>query len=226
MPCGTSGTALKFKLTCMVKFVKDVERILPYNRQQYIDWLDEDVESLVEWFGVSFQVEDNMIGGFSTTQITGNTELLKASAVEIVKLYRPLVENIISAFKDNLEWIVNHDDKDLVWFRQEGETLPLLRALFRQNKVPNIFKGALVFDIEGLSAVLEDLISYPYAIYCDRHLLYKNIDFSHSILPFILKTTGHGTIDLLSTNKELLKNIIGENANNSFVIKQYRGTSL
>jgi hypothetical protein len=32
----------------------------------------------------------------------------------------------------------------------------MLRALFRQHKVPNMFKGALVFDVGGVSAVLGD----------------------------------------------------------------------
>ncbi|HTM65816.1 MAG TPA: hypothetical protein VL093_05835 [Flavipsychrobacter sp.] len=139
----------------MIKFEKDVQSMLPYNRQQYIDWFDDDVESSTQWFGVSFQLGDNMLKTFTAEQFARlKTELLKASTVEIVKIYRPLVENIISAFSENSEWIVSHDDEDLAWFREEGETLPWLRALFRQHKVPNMFKGALVFDVVEVSAVL------------------------------------------------------------------------
>jgi hypothetical protein len=109
----------------MIKFEKDVQSMLPYNRQHYIDWLDDDVESSTQWFGVSFQLGDNMLKTFTAEQFARlKTELLKASTVEIVKIYRPLVENIISAFSENSEWIVSHDDKDLAWFREEGETLP------------------------------------------------------------------------------------------------------
>ena len=41
----------------MIKFNKNVKKVLPYDRQQYFNFFDDDFESSIEWYGVSFQLE-------------------------------------------------------------------------------------------------------------------------------------------------------------------------
>jgi hypothetical protein len=45
-------------------------------------------------------------------------------------------------------------------------------------------------------------------------------------LTFVIKISGHQNIDLLSTNKELLKEVVSEHIASPFILKPYIGTSL
>ena len=101
-----------------------------------------------------------------------------------------------------------------------------MRTLFKQNGIPNKFKGALVFTKDDLLQFAKDLISYPFAVFNEKGLLYKNLDVSNGKLEFIIKISGHLNIDLLSTDKDLLKEAVKANASNDFILKPCRGTSL
>ncbi|HVV55988.1 MAG TPA: hypothetical protein VHC47_11710, partial [Mucilaginibacter sp.] len=101
-----------------------------------------------------------------------------------------------------------------------------LRTFFKQNNIPNEFKGALILNKEDLLKLSRDLISYPIAVFSKKGIFYRDLDISHSKLQFIIKISGHLCIDLLSTNKELLRKIVQENSTDVFNIKEYRGTSL
>jgi hypothetical protein len=72
----------------------------------------------------------------------------------------------------------------------------------------------------------EYLISYPSGVFNKYGSLYKSLDISHGEFQFIIKISGHLNIDCLSTNKELLKEIVKDNFSNKLKIKEYRGTSL
>jgi hypothetical protein len=101
-----------------------------------------------------------------------------------------------------------------------------LRNLFKENDIPNTFKGALIFDSEDLLKFSRDLIKYPTAVFNKKGLLYSDLDISHSKLPFIIKIFHHRNIHFLSTDKELLRKLIKKNASSSFIVREYRGTSL
>lgn len=189
----------------MVKFKKGVENILPYDRGHYINCLADDFNSFTEWKGISFQLDENM-------------DLTKK-----IEVYEKFLKNIISGFDNSTNWIVNHDDKDLKWFRNEGDDLISLRSLFKKNHVQSTYKGALIFTKDELFACAKDLILYPSG---SPGLCYKNLDISHEKLSFIIKISGHLNIDLLSVNKEFLKKFADENTSNAFNIIEYRGTSL
>jgi len=195
----------------MIKFKKNFKKVLPYDRRQYIEFLDDDFDSSIEWYGVSFQLE---------------SEGEKIGLSKFVEIYEYLFKNIILKLDNGSFWIVNHDDKDMKWFPNEEDNLASLRTLFKQRNVPNTFRGALICTKDDLIEFSRDLISYPCALFYKKGSLYKNIDVSHGELQFIIKISGHMCIDLLSTDKALLRKIINENASSLFVVKEYRGTSL
>jgi hypothetical protein len=195
----------------MIEFKKRFKKILPYNRQHYIEYLDNDFDSPVEWNGVSFQL---------------NRKNEAIDLIEFVKNYESLFKKVVSKFGNDSIWIVNHDDKDMKWFPNDDDNLISLRTLFKQRNVPNTYRGALIFKKDDLLKFSKDLISYPYALFFKDNSLYKNLDISHSELQFIIKISGHLTIDFLSTDKMLLRNIISENGTQAFIIKEYRGTNI
>jgi len=195
----------------MIEFKKNVKKALPYNRQQYIEFLHDDFDSSIEWYGVSFQL---------------NRKGKEISLTEFVEIYEFLFRNTILKLDNGSFWVVNHDDKDLKWFPNDYDNLTFLRTIFKQRNVPDTYRGALLFTKDDLLEFSKDLISYPIALYYKDALLYKNLDISHGELQFIIKISGHKTIDLLSTDKMLLRKIISENTLSSFNIKEYRGSSL
>ncbi len=197
----------------MIKFEKNIKKLLPYNRRHYYEFWDEDFNSFTEWNGVSFQLK-----GISEEKDIGLTMFIEN--------YAMLFNNIVSQLDNGSFWIVNHDDKDLKWFPNEENNLCELRTLFKQNNIPNSFKGALIFTKVDLLKFSNDILSYPFAIFDEESLLYKNLDISHGELPFIIKISGHFNIDLLTTDKELLKKVVNENTASEFIIKEYRGTFL
>jgi hypothetical protein len=195
----------------MVEFKTNVNKVLPYDRWKYREFLDDDVDSCTEWFGVSFQLD---------------TEGEKIGLTEFIKNYERLFKNIVLKLDNGSFWIVNHDDKDLKWFPNDEVNLVSLRSLFKQNNISNTFRGALIFSKDDLLEFSKNLISYPFVVFNEDGLLYKNLDISHGELQFIIKISGHMNIDLLSTNKMLLREVVIENSSNVFNIKEYRDTSL
>jgi len=195
----------------MIEFIEKIQEILPYDRERYIDFLDDEFEGPTEWCGVSFQ-------------LVGKER--EVGLEKFIRNYENLFRSIVLKLDRDSFWIINHDDKDLKWFPNEEDNLTSLRSLFKQNKIPNAFIGALIFMRGDLLKFSKDLISYPFAVFSEEGLLYKNLDISHSELQFIIKISGHWNIDFLSTDKALLRKIVDENSSNSFCIKEYRGTSL
>lgn len=197
----------------MIEFKKNFKKILPYDRQRYLDFLDEDFDSSTKWYGVSLQ-------------LPGGYEGRKISLTEYLEAYERWFKAIILQLDNGSIWIVNHDYKDLQWLPNDEDNLISLRALFKQNNIPNEFKGALSFTKDDLLKVSNDLISYPLAVFNAADVLYKDLDISHSELPFIIKISGHANIDLLSTDKDLLKEVLDASSSTGFILKPYRGTSL
>jgi len=189
----------------MIEFSTKVNELLSYKRKQYI--------ALKKWYGLSFQLP----GVFEGKDI-GLDLYLTA--------YEDWFKNIINQLDNESQWIVNHDFKDEEWFPNKQNNLNGLRALFRENSIPNSFKGALIFTKDDLLKYSRDLISYPYSVFNKKELLYNNLDISPSNQPFVIKISGHLNIDLLSTDKELLKKIVNSNTSGNFILKEYRGTDL
>lgn len=197
----------------MIEFKKNVEKALPYDRRQYLEYFDDDFDSSTKWYGVSFQLP----GGYEGREI---------GLMEYLEAYERWFKAIVLQLDNGSFWIVNHDDKDLQWLPNDEDNLISLRTLFKQNNIQNEFKGALSFTKDDLLKFSKDLISYPLAVFDATDVLYKDLDISHSELPFIIKISGHANIDLLSTDKDLLKEVSDANTSNGFILKPYRGTSL
>lgn len=195
----------------MVEFKKTFTKILPYDRHQYKKFLFEEPDSSDKWFGVSFQL---------------NKDGKQISLAEFIEIYEPWFKKVILRLGSGSSWIVNHDKADLEWFPNDEDNLKSLRNLFKQNNISNKFKGALIFCEDTLTKYSKDLISYPYGVFDEGDLFYMNIDVSHDKLPFIVKILDHLNIDLLSTSKELLTEVVRENDSDSFILKPYRGTIL
>jgi len=195
----------------MIEFKKNVNKLLPYDREQFSYFFDDDFESNVKWYGVSIQLscEERII------------ELTK-----YISVYEPFFSNLVLKLDKGSSWIVNHEHKDFQWFPNLEDNLNSLRTLFKQRNIPNSFVGALVFTKHELLKYTKDIISYPYVLPNKVGKLYRDIDISHGKLQFIIKISGHLCIDLFSTDKELLKEIINDNLSDNLIVKEYRGSSL
>lgn len=195
----------------MIEFEKNVKMLLPYDREQYISFLHGDLEFTSEWYGISFQM---------------NTEEIDQNLVKYFEFYEPLFKNILLCFKNNLRWIVNQDYITYGWFPNRENTLSSLRTLFKQNKIPNTFKGALICGKDDLLEFSKDLLTYPFVMFKKNGLLYDNLDISNSEIQFIIKISDNKCVDLLSTDKELLRKVVDKITTNKFKVKEYRNTSL
>jgi len=195
----------------MVQFKKNYKNKLPYDRDKYIEFLDVDFDSPTEWCGVSFQLP----GGYEGRDI---------GLTEFTEKYELWFKDIISGFDNGSNWIVNHSKRDVQWLPNKGNTLPLLRDLFKKNRVRGSFKGALIFSTEDQLKIALDIISYPHQLFRGRGL-YNDLDISNNEFPLIIKTSHHANIDLLSTNKEFLQDIVNENSER-FIMIVCRGTKL
>jgi hypothetical protein len=197
----------------MIGFEKHVSPALPYDRHSYLSYFDEDddtVDRNIIWHAFSLQLAE-----------IRNDQLYKAPEQTVVNCINHLeisFKKMISGIDQSLPWIVNHDDKDLPWFNEDGNTMPELRKLFKQNNVPLSFVGCLTFDRDDLLNLARELITYSYI------LSYKNLDISHGKLPLVVKFTGHLTLDLLSTDKALLTKILNDNAFDVFLKIPYRSS--
>lgn len=194
----------------MIKFKKNVETIRPYNRQEYIDFLDSDLSSPIKWYGVSFQL------------IPFEKEV---TPDYFVRRYEVLCKNVITSVDTGSFWIINHDDKDLIWFPNENHNLRRLRKLFKENNKPNSFKGAIMLQKNELIGIFGDLLLYPSSVLSKDGFLYKNIDISHIDSKFIIKISGHGCVDFLSKEEDILRQIV-KKYTEGFIVKEYSGTSL
>ncbi|GGH16484.1 hypothetical protein FAZ19_05750 [Sphingobacterium alkalisoli] len=192
----------------MISFIPDTLAVLPYDRTYYIDFLNDDNISS-HWQGISFQLYRDRDCSFT----------------EFLNTYRSLFEDVVIRFGREDRWIVNHDDKDMPWFPTNAKTLVNLRLLFKQNNISNNFKGYLTFTGEDLIVYSEDIISYPYKVFDEDGILYKNLDISHNELPLIIKISGHLNIDFISTDKLILRSLVNEYSQ-KFVIKEYWGSEI
>lgn len=196
----------------MIEFKKDVKKVLPYDRRQYREFWDDEIDSSTEWYGVAIQLPGAYEG-----KVRGLTEF--------VEVYEGLFKNVISKLDTGSFWIINHDYKDLKWFPNDEDNLTSLRTLFKQNNIPNAFKGALIFTKDNLLEFSRDLISYPSAVFNEDGLYYSSLDISHGKLPFVIKIYGRFSIDFLSTNKELLAEVANENRSDIFIVREFRSNS-
>ncbi len=87
----------------MVEFKKNVKKALPYDRQLYLEFWDDDAKSSTQWYGVSFQLP----GGFEGKYI-GLTEFLKK--------YEQWFKDLILKLDNGSFWIVNHERVRLAKF--------------------------------------------------------------------------------------------------------------
>lgn len=193
----------------MIEFKRDVEKILPYNRKNYLGY-QADTDFSVKWYGVSFQL----------VEIADQKD---ASFQRYLEMYEPLFKNIVLDFDNCSSWIVSHDIKGLPWFPNEFDNLSDLRTLFKRNDILNTFKGAVIFSTPDLIVYSKELVSYPYAVTGRKGVLYRDLDISHSELPAIIRISGHLNIDFISTEETIFRKIRHADFARGFVVKEYRG---
>jgi len=189
----------------MIIFEENVDKLPTYGKNSYA--------KKGNWYGVSFQLE----GGY---------EGKKIDTMEFIRRYESWFEQIILRMDNGTNWIVNHDYEGKNWFPNNQENLTALRKLFKQNGVPNTFKGAIIFTKNDLLEFSKDLITYPFEVLSKERRLYSDLNISHGELEFVIKISAHMNIDLLSADIELLRAVVNESASNIFIRRAYRGTFL
>ena len=187
--------------------------MLPYDREEYLDFFGYRFYRYTQWYGVSFQLP----GGYDGRHI-GLTEYMGA--------YEQWFKDIIVQLDNGSHWIVNHDRRAHIWFPYDENTLPSLRLLFRENHIPDNFKGALLFTKEDLLKFSTDIITYPFAVIKEDGVFYDDVDISHGQLPFIIKISAHRNIDLLSKDKKMLMEIVNKNRLPHFILREYYGEEI
>jgi hypothetical protein len=188
----------------MITFKKNIKELLPYDRQEYYTFKN--------WYGVSLQ-------------LPGVFEGKVIPKIEFIQIYEPIFVNIVTKLDNGKPWIVNHEFEEYAWFPNRQKNLPKLRGLFEENNIPNEFKGALMFSKEDLLKYAKDLMIYPNRV-INGAKCYQNIDISHSDLPFVIKTSGHTELILVSTDKNLLREIVDQNSPSPIIKRELSGTSL
>ena len=131
----------------MVKFRKNVARILPYGRARYRSFLEESSGSK-DWRGVSLQLPPEK----------------KMDMSESIHILDSTFKRIISRFGDSSLWIANHDYLDMPWFNNSLHNLVDLRKLFKVNGIPNSFQGCLILSQDELLTFSKNFVSYPYVV--------------------------------------------------------------
>lgn len=91
------------------------------------------------------------------------------------------------------------------WFPYQNNTLPRLRALFKESAIPD---------------------TYPYAVTGKERSFYPDLNISNAELQFVIKISAHLNIDFWSTDLDLLKQVVKENMADCFVLKEYTGTAI
>lgn len=198
----------------MISFKKDGDYLLPYDRQSLNEFLENSGESEGEWFGASFQLP----GGYEGKDIGLDNYL---------KVYEGFFNAVVALLDDDgTNWIANHEIRDFEWFPCKGNSLERLRDLFKVNKVPVSFKGAIIFSTDDMRSYTKELISYPHEVIGKPHSFYRDLYISHEEIPVIIKISAHLNIDLLTTDIGILREIVNKFTITPFIVRNYRGTSL
>ncbi|MDQ2772977.1 MAG: hypothetical protein M3Y54_21030 [Bacteroidota bacterium] len=199
-----------------VIFAKNVRPLLPYNRNRYFRYLHSDADSHTPWYGASFQL---------TSEAHNISQGINFGLPKFLDHYEPFFKELVAQFDDGLCWIVTHDKYDDVWLPNDEPTLPALRALFTQHRVPNTFRGALRLTKQEVLAFAPELLSYPAGIFSRKRSMYSNVDVSHSKRPIVIKISSHLNVDFLSTDQALVQVVVKNHRSPVFTIKPYTGTS-
>jgi len=79
----------------MVKFIDFKRKVLPYNREHYIEFLDDDFIPNNGWNALSFSIKSKA-----------------NSLIQSLELLELFLKNAIIALDSGNNFIINHDDKD------------------------------------------------------------------------------------------------------------------
>jgi hypothetical protein len=184
----------------MIKFIEGNNDITPYDKEDYLNFIDNDFEGTTSWKGYSIQPLNKL----------GDDKYTKTQLKEVF-------EQIIQKTDNGGKWIVKHDDKILPWFIEGDESLfPKICSALKENNVQPSSKGALLCDISDLFYLSDEIVSYSYS------LSYKNLDIINTDRILVIKATSHLSLDLLSTNLRILNELLTLVSDEEFTIKKYR----
>jgi hypothetical protein len=195
----------------MITFEKSNEKKLPYDKKQYLSFLDDEEISDSGWYGFSLQVKNLENCRFEK-------ELKEDEFNQTIDLLESAFKIIIATYDNGSFWTINHEYKDFDWFKNNDGNLTSLRTVFKQQNIPNSFKGSLICSKDDLFAYSRELISYPFI------LSYRNLDISHNALPLIIKITNHLSISVISSNTTLLNDFLKNNSVSNMNTVKYRGS--
>jgi|GEM_PF-548020 len=196
---------------------KNVSSLLPYSRSGYRRYLRSDADSHMPWYGASFQL---------SSEAHNISKGVNFGLPKFLDHYEAFFKQLVTEFDDGSGWIVNHDRYDRAWWPNDEPTLPALRALFAQNRVPDSFTGALRLTKPEVLAFAPELLSYPAGVFSEDRFMYSDVDVSHGKRPIIIKISSHLNVDFLSTDQALVQAVVKKHSIPIFTVKPYRGTSL
>ena len=199
-----------------VTFPTNVRALLPYNQNRYRRYRHSDAGSHTPWYGASFQL---------ASEAHNIARGIDFGLPKFLDYYEPFFKQLVAQFDDGSCWVVAHDTTGYPWWPNEEPTLPALRALFAQHRVPNAFKGALRLPKQEVFALARELLSYPTGVFSREESLYSDVDVSHGTRPIVIKISAHLNVDFLSTDPALVRAVVQEHRSPVFTIKPYTGTS-
>ncbi|MBJ6110697.1 hypothetical protein JAO73_16860 [Hymenobacter sp. BT523] len=197
-------------------FQQHVRALLPYNQNRYLRYRHSDADSHTPWYGASFQL---------ASEAHNISQGIDFGLPKFLDHYETFFKQLVAQFDDGSCWIVTHDIKDYSWWPNDEPTLPALRTLFAQHRVPNTFKGALQLTKPELFRYAREFLSYPTGVFGRAGALYSDVDVSHGKRPVVIKISAHLNVDFLSTDQELVRAVVKQHRTPVFTIKPYRGTS-
>ncbi len=177
----------------MIKFKNRVEKHVPYNWNYYIDFIESEPlqKTKVPWYGASFMLnnEDNQ--------------------AQFLEVYEPMFRDILTESVDRRTWLINHTlHPEFRWFPNNEDNLQGLRAIFKQYRISNYFRGSILISTSELLKIIQDVMLYPVSVFSEKGSLYADIDISNCDIPLIIKFTHHLTLDVLSTDKKIVDRLV------------------
>jgi hypothetical protein len=199
-----------------VAFLESGRTVPPYNRNPYRRYWPGNEDARTPWYGASFQL---------ASQAHRLARGIRVGLPEFLAHYEPFFKQLVAQFDDGACWMVAQDTPGYPWWPNQEPTLPALRALFAQHRVPNAFHGVLRMPTRAVLAFARELLSYPTGVFRRERSLYSDVLVCHGTRPVVLQISHHLNVDFLSPDLALVRAVVQEHRSAEFTIKPYRGTS-
>ncbi len=191
----------------MIKFKKNIEKHLPYDRENFLDFLSSypmdgtPPPKTYGWYGVS--IENNM---FKDKDRFAKTK----DITQFIDSYSPIIHDLILSLCLSKKWVINHVHPASRWLRKEEKKIDALRKIFQEKEVSKFFSGAIILSESEILPLIADLLSYPY-LPLDDYSYYASITISNYECPLIIYIEDNYRIEAFSTDQDILDVLFTKN---------------